>query len=148
MQDYFIMPCNVNYYDIISHFENSETIVWKRSCSIHLGDIVYIYVGKPYSEIKYRCEVINENVDDETLEKNKYAIPTESRQSYFRSHRIQQYRTYKYVQLKLERTFPEGALSLLTLKEHGLGQVQKQARVSKELREFIRNIEATDNLEV
>ena len=43
----------------------------------------------------------------------------------------------KYVQLKLDYEYPAGLLPLQKLKEHGLGQVQIQARPDRNLRNFL-----------
>lgn len=128
--DKWIIPCSVKYFDVTQHFSNHDNVVWKRSSAIKTGDVVYIYVGKPYSEIKYRCRVINENVDDETLKNNEYAITSSGLER------------YKYIQMELEESYPDGMLGFYDLKEHGLSQVQKQARVYKELAEYIESKEA------
>ena len=145
MQDVFMIPCNVKFYDVISHFNKTSTIVWKRSSTMHVGDKVYVYISSPYSEIKYRCKVINENVDDDILENNAYAIPKEIMKSFFRSQRVKKNRVYKYVQLELEKEYNDGTFPLAELKEHGLGQVQRQERTPKELRAYLERVE--DGLE-
>ena len=55
--DSWIIPCNVKYFDILTHVEKSKVIIWKKSAKIQEGDKVYIYVGTPYKEVKYRCIV-------------------------------------------------------------------------------------------
>jgi len=59
-----------------------------------------------------------------------YAIVEKPSNNYF-SKKI------KYIQIKKEYEYPEGLLSLSVLKEHGLGQVQIQARTDKRLKAYI-----------
>jgi len=130
MIESWIVPCNIKHFDLISHFENTDTVVWKNSFSIKNGDVVYIYVGAPISEIRYRCTVISDSVSDELLDENKYAIVKKTGNNYF-SKKI------KYVQLKKEVEYPDNLLPLEQLRKNGLGQVQIQARVDRKLKLFI-----------
>ena len=45
------------------------------------------------------------------------------------------------IQLKLEHEYPAGLLPLSQLKEHGLGQVQIQARPDRNLSKFLGDID-------
>ena len=57
-QKLWLVPSNPKYYDVVSVFAKEEEIAWKQgSDKIRPGDIVYLYVGAPYSAILYRCEV-------------------------------------------------------------------------------------------
>lgn len=134
MIEKWIIPCNVKRFNIIDHFKSSETVVWKNSFTIHKGDIAYIYLGAPYGEIRYRCSVISDTVDEETLQANKYAIQEKNSNNYF-SKKI------KYIQLKLECEYPEGLLPLAKLKENGLGQVQIQARPDRNLKRYLESVD-------
>jgi hypothetical protein len=75
MTETWVIPCNIKYFDVISHFKENKRVVWKNSFSIHKGDIVYLYLSSPYGEIRYKCIVINDSVDEEVLKTNSYAIP-------------------------------------------------------------------------
>ena len=130
MIENWLVPCNVKVYDVRKHFENNDTIVWRNAFSIRQGDIVYLYVGKPFCEILYRCLVLSDEVPPEILEKNTYAIPKKPIKNYYSKKE-------KYLILKLEREFPHGTFPLTDLREHGLGQVQLQARLSRQLKAFI-----------
>ena len=134
MVEKWIIPCNVKRFNIINHFKDTDTVVWKNSFTIREGDIAYIYLGAPFGEIRYRCSVISDTVDDETLEANKYAIQEKKSNNYF-SKKI------KYIQLKLEQEYPAGLLPLAKLKEHGLGQVQIQARPDRNLSRYLEDID-------
>ena len=133
MAESWIIPCNIKYFDLIEHFKSNNKVVWRNAFSIKKGDIVYIYLSAPYSEIRYRCNVIDDDVSDEQLNANTYAIPKKTSNNYF-SKKI------KYVVLELSYEYPKGMMTLNTLRVHGLGQVQIQARADRQVREFIQGI--------
>ena len=66
----WIVPANPNYYDIVNCFNDSYEIIWKQSSNIHVSDIVYIYVGEPYSKIMYKCIVTSTNIPYKYKDKN------------------------------------------------------------------------------
>ena len=134
MIESWVVPCNIKHFDLISHFEKSDTVVWKNSFTIKQGDTVYIYVGAPISEIRYRCTVISDSVPDEILAKNEYAIVEKTGNNYF-SKKI------KYVQLKRVVAYPEKLFVLEDLRKNGLGQVQIQARADRKLKVYLDSIE-------
>lgn len=134
MIETWIVPCNIKHFDLISHFESSDTVVWKNSFTIKQGDIVYIYIGAPIGEIKYRCTVISDTVSEELLAENKYAVVEKTGNNYF-SKKI------KYVQLKKEIEYPDNLFVLDELRQNGLGQVQIQARADRRLKAYLEKAE-------
>ncbi|MDE5539630.1 MAG: MmcQ/YjbR family DNA-binding protein [Bacilli bacterium] len=66
----WIVPANPNYYDVINCFNNKDIVEWKQSNDIKVGDMVYLYVGSPYSAILYKCEAIEVNIPYEYKDKN------------------------------------------------------------------------------
>ena len=59
----WIIPSNPKYYDVIGAFKASDVIDWKQgNDNIREGDIVFMYVGAPYSAILYRCEVVETDI--------------------------------------------------------------------------------------
>ena len=125
----WVIPCSVKFYDVVEHLNEKDTIVWRRVSALRKGDIAYLYLGSPYSQIKYKCHVADDNVDEETLAKNSYAI-----------RKTETSRKSKYLLLKLDYTYPDGKLSLDKLREHGLGQTQIQARTDRKLQHFINEV--------
>ena len=135
MAEKWIIPCNVRRFDIIEHFRENETVIWKNSFTIKEGDTAYIYLGAPYGEIRYRCTVVCDEIDERTLQENPYAIQEQPSRNFY-SKKI------KYIQLKKEFQYPNGLLPLATLKEHGLGQVQIQARPSRNLKRYLEIVDS------
>lgn len=130
----WIVPCNIKRFNIVEHFKKSGFVIWKNSFTIRTGDTVYIYIGSPLSQIKYRCTVISDQVDEETLQKNEYAIVKSKGNNYF-SKKV------KYIQLRCDYGYPDGCLPLSVLKENGLGQVQIQARTDRNLQRYLDEID-------
>ena len=58
----WVIPSNPKYYDIVTAFARETEIRWKQGKGIRKGDIVYLYVGQPYSAILYRCVVTCTNI--------------------------------------------------------------------------------------
>lgn len=130
----WIIPCNIKQFNIIDHFKNNDYVVWKNSFTIMAGDIVYIYIGAPFGELKFKCEVLSNEVDEQELKVNSYAI-VERKSNNFFSKKI------KYIRMKKVCEYQEGTFKLSNLKEHGLGQVQIQARTDRRLQAYINLIE-------
>lgn len=60
---YYIVPSNISMFDVISYVEKNKKFVWyKQPKDVKAGDIVFIYVGAPYSQILYKCEVTRANL--------------------------------------------------------------------------------------
>lgn len=66
----WIVPANPKYYDIVNCFNDNDTIFWKQSSNINVGDIVYLYVASPFSCIMYKCEVVEVNIPYEYRDSN------------------------------------------------------------------------------
>ena len=131
MKENWIIPCNMKHYDVVKHFENNETIVWCRVSAINKGDIAYIYVSAPYSQILFRCFVVSDNVDRSIVEDNSYAIRNDKSRS-------------RYLQLKLECKYKEGSLTLAKLREYGLGQTQIQARTDRRVQALLDEVNESE----
>lgn len=94
------------------------------------GDTAYIYIGAPYSEIKYKCHIVDDDVDEKTLQKNKYAI-----------RKTESGKRQKYIKMKLDYVYDDGELSLDKLRANGLGQTQIQARTDRRLQVYISDVD-------
>ena len=134
MSEHWIIPCNIKVFNVIEHFKDTKTVIWKNSFTMKKGDITYIYIGNPVGEIRYKCMVINDEVDNQTLSKNTYAIPAKKSNNYFSKKE-------KYVELEYICEFPEKTFPLNDLRENGLGQVQIQARTDRRLQAYISSVE-------
>jgi len=130
MAENWIVPCSVKFFDVVKHFEENDTIVWRKVSALKKGDTVYIYIGAPYSEIKYKCHIIDEDVDEKILRSNEYAI-----------RKTESGKRQKYIQMKLDHVYEDGELTLDKLRANGLGQTQIQARTDRRLQAFISDVD-------
>lgn len=134
MNEKWIIPCNLKHFNVEEHFQTKKEAVWGNSFTMKIGDTVYIYVTAPESAIRFRCRIIADKVDEQTLLENAYAIPKHESHNYYSQKN-------KYVVLKLERRYPASLLTLAKLRLHGLGQVQMQARASRELNKYLSEVD-------
>ena len=83
----WIRTAKLKKYDVISAFSDLNEIDWRKSgFNIKTGDIVYIYVGKPYSRIMYKTICILDSVDAEKkfIEDNKYWVEENKNEEFYR----------------------------------------------------------------
>lgn len=66
---HWVIPANPTYYDVIKVFSEKDVIYWYQGANFIKGDIVYMYLGKPYSAILYKCEVIEVDIPADNFEK-------------------------------------------------------------------------------
>lgn len=122
----WIITCNPKLYDVVGAFEAHKRLNWKQSVNIQVGDIVYIYVGAPYSAIMYETKVLS--VDQPTIKINdeEFVIDGTNFEQYGR-----------YMELELIQKFDQNLLVLSKLKAQGLKSVQGPSRVNPELDKYI-----------
>ena len=123
MKEYWIISCNVKYHDIFSHVKETDEIVFKRRVSIQNDDVVYIYVSAPYQEIRFRCHVIDNSVDRETVaEKYKYVLRSDGA---------------NFMKLKIDYEIEHGKIPLDFIRTYGIQKILTPIRMPKKLREYI-----------
>lgn len=127
----WIIPCNLKYYDVKGAFSKFKAIDWKQSAkNICVGDIVYIYVGKPISAIKYKCRVNKTNLSQIEIDDSEFIINGENYENYG-----------NHMELELIREYADTELTLDMLVENGLkGNIQGPRRVDVLIRESINKV--------
>ncbi|GAB3051748.1 HNH endonuclease [Virgibacillus ainsalahensis] len=124
----WIITCNPKYYDVVGAFQDFQRINWKQSVNVQVGDIVYIYIGKPYSSIKFETKAIAINLPELKPYDSEYVIDGTNFEEYGR-----------YMELQLLKTFDDNLLPYELLKAEGLKSVQSPSRLTNELEKFILN---------
>ena len=126
-----IIPCNLKYYDVKGAFSKFKAIDWKQSAkNICVGDIVYIYVGKPISAIKYKCRVNKTNLSKVEIDDSEFVINGENYENYG-----------NHMELELIREYADTELTRDMLVENGLkGNIQGPRRVDVLIRESINKV--------
>ncbi|MDT0672176.1 HNH endonuclease [Staphylococcus chromogenes] len=114
---YWVIPCNVKDYDVISAFEKLNEVDWKQSNnmkSAESGDTVLIYLSRPYSCIKYICKIKKVNKSKPTIDDSGYVKNGRNYNNYG-----------NYMQLELIDSINESLLTRENLKLNGLkGNIQ------------------------
>ena len=121
----YIVVCNIQMFDIIAHFSNSTSLVWKQPAPCKVGDTVYFYLGRPYKQIMYKCRVVETSI----------AKPMVSYWSNYESRRKS-----LFMRVDLCEKFEDDALSYQNLLDHGLKTVQCSTRVDGQLKKYIDDI--------
>ena len=117
----WIVPANPKYFDIDKALKENNTIMWKQSTDIKINDIVYIYVGKPYSSIMYKFKVIEVNIPYEYKDKNL--------------------KMKKVMKIHLITRYEKGKLSFEKLKDFGINAIRNQRYMPLTLSKYINKIE-------
>ena len=66
----WLIPANPKYFDIDGAFAKDDTILWKQSSAVQVGDLVYLYVAAPVSAVRYKCKVLEVNIPYKYKDKN------------------------------------------------------------------------------
>lgn len=93
---------------------------------MQLGDEVYIYVARPYSEIKYKGVVIETGIRPADVDK---------------SYKVSCIEEKTFVLVELMKTFPSQTFPGEELKKHGLGQFVNQQLIRGKIEDYISEIE-------
>lgn len=113
----WLIPSNPKYFDIIGCFDDTDTILWKQSSNMSIGDIIYIYVGVPYSAILYKCEVLEVNIPYEYKDKNLSMS--------------------KVMKIKLLEKYDKERYNLNILKDFGIKSVRGPRYIPNDLHKYI-----------
>ncbi len=100
----WLVPVNPKYFDIEKAFSENDTILWKQSTCIIVGDIIYLYIAAPYSSIMYKCKAVEVdipyNYDDGRVHMQKV------------------------MKIRLLNTYDKNTFGLELLREHGINSVR------------------------
>lgn len=130
-EENWIVPCNCERYDIIKAFSKHHELDWHTAPqikNIKKGDIVYIYVGKPYSRLMYRCEVIKTGLPNREIDDSEFVKVSED---------IWKGESFR---IRLLDKLDGLDLSLDDLNDHGIaGNIQGARRIEKETLSYVKN---------
>ena len=118
----WLVPCNAKNIDIFEQLKTCNEICFKKNRALKTNDLVYIYLAKPYAEIKFRGIVKKDRVS--LAEVGSYQkVPNNDKKA--------------YISIEIDKAFAEGQLPYSELKEHGLRQVANQQRIQGTLEAYI-----------
>lgn len=127
LDDVWVIPCNPNYFDIVSAFDNLDVIEWSQSTNTSVGDTVYIYVGEKYKTIMYKCEVFAADL---------YGNRSDEDYSYYKD--LAKDPDIRYMKLKLIEKYTPDKYPLKELKENGLTSVQGRNKAAVQLVRYLK----------
>ncbi|MCC5895575.1 MAG: AAA family ATPase [Alkalibacterium sp.] len=122
----WIIPCNIQKYDLIGAFKKNSKLNWKQSINVNVNDIVYIYLGKPIQKLRYKCVVLTINLPKEEIDDAEFRIDDDAYNNYG-----------KYMELQLLEEFEDERLSYENLKKYGLNTVQGPSKISLNLLDYL-----------
>ena len=109
----WLVPANQKYYDIMHAFTNTDTITWKQSTNIKVGDTVFLYVAAPVKAIIYRCQVTQIN------------IPYHYQDSHLKINQL--------MKIRRHQEYGHDQFPLAMIRQHGVSSVQGPRHVPTEL---------------
>lgn len=135
----WIIPANIETYDVFSAFQKYNRIDWHQSVNYEVGDCIYIYCSKPYQRIMFLVRVIKINIPfEETIDDNEFwakdikALPKRN----------------KYVRIELIQEMDTDSLQLKHLINKGLKKApQGPLKISGVLQQYIETIINKDSTE-
>lgn len=123
----WLIPANPKYYDVEAAFAVQDTIRWKQSSRVSVGDTIYLYVAAPVSAVLYQCQAVE--VD----------IPFRRTQGAVRIDHV--------MNIRLLHRFSPDQLTLEVLRSHGVYAVRGPRSVPESLLEEIRFLLSPDTPE-
>lgn len=126
----WIIAANIKKYDVLSAFNDNTYVDWRQNASIQVGDIVYIYVSRPYKRVMFKTVVIAVNLTlNETTQDKKYWV---DQLTYDNS------KVSKYMRLKLVQKIDNELLTLDKIIEYGMkGAPQRATKLKIETLSYI-----------
>jgi 5-methylcytosine-specific restriction protein A len=129
-QTEWIIPCNPHSYNLQAALTNSDEVYWRQNARYEIGDIIYIYLSKGVSAIRYKAIVIGTDIEIKS-EDDPYWIDKT-----MQSQKLQK------VLLKRIKTFNTALLSYDLLKESGLkSTIQGPIKLKGSLRDYVNRID-------
>ena len=117
----WIIPCNEKYYKHREAFEALDTIDWRQSTNVEVGDEVYIYVGQSVGAILYKCKAIDIDIVN----------PNEIDRDYIIDNQLSL--SGRYMRLKLIEKYADDKFKRKELMDNGLKTVQGPTKATSEL---------------
>ena len=129
----WLISANPNMFNHSAAFAKWGYVDWMQFANYEVGDIVYIYASKQEGIIKYKTEVIKNNMDFSEIDNDDSL--------WLDTHDLRR-NEMKYSRLKLIKRMDNYKLKLVFLKNHGLKNAPQRAKkLEGELLEYIESHE-------
>lgn len=131
----WIMSANGKYFDHEKAFNEYGHIDWKQTRNFAVGDIVFLYMTKPESRIKYKTRVDEINIANTSID--DYSL--------FWKKNPNEERTDRYVRLSLIEEYDIQDLDFDSLKKHGMPYApQSPCKVNEEVEKYLMKLGVVD----
>ena len=117
----WLIPANATYFDVINYFDNNKIVEWKQSTNILVNDIIYIYVGAPFSKIMYKCRAIEVNIPYSYIDNN--------------------INMNKLMKLEVIKKYKKDILTFKKLNELGIKSIRGPRKINKKISKEISKVE-------
>lgn len=129
----WLISANPNMFDHDAAFRKWGYCDWIQFGNIEVGDTVYLYASKQCGYIKFKTEVIKNNMRFEQIDKDDSL--------WLDTHDLKRQEA-KYSRLKLVKCIDENKLTLSRLRLHGLKNApQRSKKLEGELLNYIKSNE-------
>ena len=119
---HWIIPANPKFYDIFGAFSEVDTF-WPINVNVSIADTIYLYLAAPYKQIGFVCEVLEIDIDQESI--------FESIRPFFKKEISDPGKSKLFMKVKTISTIPidkDSLLGLKYLKQNGLTGMLMGAR--------------------
>ena len=129
----WLISANPNMFDHDAAFRKWGYCDWMQFGSFKVGDIVYIYASKQYGYIKFKTEVVRNNMGFDEIDKDDSL--------WHDTHDLKRLKA-EYSRLKLIKCIEPNKLTLNKLRLNGLKNApQRSKKLDGELLKFIQDNE-------
>jgi len=132
----WLIPANLNKYNVIEAFNEFKRIEWKQSANIEIGDIIYIYVSFPLQAIKFKCKVNKNNISTRTIDDSKYYINEDFSAT-----------SDRFLEIELINSYSSELFAIEYLEKHDFIIPQGPYRISVELKKYLSLVNSLINSE-
>lgn len=126
MMKEWVLICNSSYFDLKKAFAEQRIISWPQDIPVKVGDNVYFYVSNPYSEILYKGEVQEINLQSMDTVSEDYVM-----------HACFYVGAQKYMRIKKIRQYSDNCLTEEKLHNAGIKNLQASFKVDDRLAELL-----------
>ena len=119
--------CNVQMFDIVGAVNDDKGFYWRKNVSIQKGDVVYIYVSRPYSKIMYKAIVVEDKLDKLVMKKLKKYLKV----SY------EDLKEGTYMQIKILGEFVGQKTHFNFVTKEGLNTIQGPSKLKEDILNYL-----------
>lgn len=119
---HWLIPANTKFYDVLGAFHEPETY-WPVNAKVSVGDMIYIYLAKPYQQIAFVADVLEVDLSSE--------LAFEQVKPFFKGEIENNKPEKTFMKVETTSIIPlegQDALNYTSLKENGLNGMLMGAR--------------------